>query len=100
MVERVELVTESQPHKSRRGVYRLRDPFFRFWFRFVHPNYSLLERGGAQVALDALVAPQLDAFTGPVFEEVCCQFLWQLGLAGRLPFLPLRIDGCGAPTRR
>jgi len=93
LVERVVPVTESQPHKSRRGLYRLRDHFFRFWFRFVYPHRTLLERGGAQVALDTLVAPQRDSFTGPVFEEVCRQFFWRLGLAGGLPFLPLRIGG-------
>jgi AAA+ ATPase superfamily predicted ATPase len=93
LVKRVVPVTEDKPHKSRRGIYRLRDPSFRFWFRFVHPNRTLLERGGAQVALDRLVAPQLDAFTAPVFEEICRQFLWRLGLAGGLPFLPLRIGG-------
>jgi AAA+ ATPase superfamily predicted ATPase len=93
LVERVVPVTESQPHKSRRGLYRLRDHFFRFWFRFVHPNRTLLERGGAQGALDTLVVPQLDQFTGPVFEEVCHQFLWRLGLRGELPFVPLRVGG-------
>jgi len=93
LVERVVPVTEKQPHKSRRGLYRLRDHFFRFWFRFVHPNRTLLERGGGQLALDALVAPQLDAFVGPIFEEVCHQFLWRVGLAGGLPCLPLRIGG-------
>jgi AAA+ ATPase superfamily predicted ATPase len=93
LIERVVPVTEGKPHKSRRGIYRLCDPFFRFWFRFVHPNRTLLERGGAQVALDALIAPQLDLFTALVFEEICQQFLWRLGLAGGLPFLPLRIGG-------
>lgn len=93
LVERVVPVTESQPHKSRRGLYRLCDHFFRFWFRFVHPNLSLLEQGGAQVAFDTLVAPQLDSFSAPIFEEICRQFLWRLGLAGGLPFLPLRIGG-------
>jgi AAA+ ATPase superfamily predicted ATPase len=93
LIERVVPVTEDKPHKSRRGIYRLCDPFFRFWFRFVHPNRTLLERGGAQVALDALIAPQLDSFTALVFEEICQQFLWRLGLAGGLPFLPLRIGG-------
>lgn len=93
LVERVVPVTESQPHKSRRGLYRLRDQFFRFWFRFVHPNRSLLERGGGQAALASLVAPQLDLFTGPVFEEICHQFLWRLGLQGELPFVPLRVGG-------
>jgi AAA+ ATPase superfamily predicted ATPase len=93
LIERVVPVTESQPHKSRRGLYRLCDHFFRFWFRFVHPNRTLLERGGAQIALDSLVAPQLDTFTGPIFEEICQGFLWRTGLAGGLPFTPLRIGG-------
>jgi len=91
LVERVVPVTENKPHKSRRGIYRLRDNFFRFWFRFVHPNRTLLEQGGSQVVLDRLIAPHLDAFTGLAFEEVCRQFLWKAGLAGRLPFIPLRI---------
>lgn len=93
LVERVVPATEAQPHKSRRGLYRLRDHFFRFWFRFVHPNRTLLERGGSQVVLDTLIAPRLEAFTSAVFEEICQQFLWRLGLAGGLPFLPLRIGG-------
>lgn len=91
LVERTVPVTETQPHKSRRGLYRLRDHFFRFWFRFVHPNRTLLERGGSRVALDTFVAPQLDQFTGPIFEEVCHQFLWRQGLAGELPLVPRRI---------
>lgn len=91
LVERIVPISESQPHKSRRGLYRLRDHFFRFWFRFVHPNRTLVEQGGSQAALDLVVAPQLEAFCGPIFEEVCQQFLWRLGLAGQLPFIPLRL---------
>ncbi len=93
LIERHTPVTENQPHKSRRGLYRLSDPFFRFWFRYVHPQRTLLERGGASVVRDMVVAPQLDTFTGPVFEEICRQFLWSAGLAGQLPFLPLRVGG-------
>lgn len=93
LVERTTPVTEGQPHKSRRGVYRLCDHFFRFWFRFVHPNRSLVEQGGSHVALKSLVTPQLDSFTAPVFEEICRQYLWRAGLAGKLPFTPLRVGG-------
>ncbi len=93
LVERVVPVTETQPHKSRRGLYRLKDHFFRFWFRFVHPNRTTLERGGGQVIWDTRVAPQLDTFTGPVFEQVCEQFIWRAGLAGSLPFTPDRVGG-------
>ncbi|MCZ7543344.1 MAG: ATP-binding protein [Anaerolineae bacterium] len=93
LVERAVPVTESQPHKSRRGLYRLKDPFLRFWFRYVHPNRSQPERGGGQVVLETQVLPQLDGFTGPVFEDICQQFCWRAGLSGGLPFTPHRVGG-------
>jgi AAA+ ATPase superfamily predicted ATPase len=36
-------VTEKIPEKSRKGIYRIEDNFFNFWFRFVFRNRSLLE---------------------------------------------------------
>ena len=91
LVERRVPVTETQPHKSRRGIYRLRDPYLRFWFRFVHPNRSQLERGGAQIILNNQVLPKLDLFTGQAFEDICQQFLWSRGLSGELSFTPQNI---------
>ena len=37
--------TERLPEKSRRSIYMIQDPFFRFWFRFVFPYRSQLEEG-------------------------------------------------------
>ena len=91
LVERRVPVTETQPHKSRRGLYRLPDQYLRFWFRYVHPNRSQLERGGAQLILQDAVLPQLDMFTGLAFAEICRQFLWSAGLSGGLPFAPVKI---------
>jgi uncharacterized protein len=91
LVERRVPVTETQPHKSRRGIYRLQDQFLRFWFRHVHPNRSQLERGGAQIILNNQVLPQLDLFTGLAFEEICRQSLWQLGMSGEISMTPLNI---------
>ncbi len=91
LVERVVPVTETQPQKSRRGIYRLKDHYLRFWFRYVHPNRSQLERGAAQIILENKVMPEMDHFTSLTFEEVCQQYFWQAGLAGKLPFLPNQI---------
>lgn len=91
LMERRVPVTETQPHKSRRGLYRLQDPYLRFWFRYVHPSRSQLERGGAQIILNNQVLPQLDLFTGLAFEEICRQYLWSSGLSGELPVTPLNI---------
>ncbi|MEN6432864.1 MAG: ATP-binding protein [Smithella sp.] len=91
LVERLVSVTETQPQKSRRGIYRLKDHYLRFWFRYVHPNRSQLERGGAQTILENQVIPEIDHFSSLTFEEVCQQFLWQAGLSGKLSFVPINI---------
>lgn len=91
LVKRTVPITETQPHKSRRGLYRLEDHFLRFWFRFVHPNRSRLERGASAAVLTDAVLPVLDQFTGPVFEDICQQFLWRAGQNSRLPFVPAQI---------
>ncbi len=36
-------VTEKIPEKSRKGIYRIEDNFFNFWFRLIFRNRSLLE---------------------------------------------------------
>ncbi len=91
LVERIVPVTESHPHKSRRGIYRLKDHYLRFWFRYVHPNRSQLELGGAKLILDHEVMATIDHFASLTFEEVCQQFLWQSGFSEKLAFLPTHI---------
>jgi AAA+ ATPase superfamily predicted ATPase len=46
------------------------DPFFRFWFRYVYPNRSRLQRGRVEEVCEAILA-DLDNHMGPVFEQVC-----------------------------
>ena len=46
LVERRTPVNEGEG--SRRGLYRISDPFLRFWFRFVFPNRSELEVGESE----------------------------------------------------
>lgn len=91
LVERVVPVTETQPHKSRRGIYRLKDHYLRFWFRYVHPYRSQLEQGASEVILRNHVMPEIDHFTSLAFEEICRQHAWHAGLKGSLPFHPANI---------
>jgi uncharacterized protein len=56
--------------ERRRSSYRLTDPFFRFWFRFVFPNRSLLERGRVKEVL-RIVERDLDVYMGLAFEDCC-----------------------------
>ena len=46
------------------------DPFFRFWFRYVYPNRSRLQRGRVEDTCDAILA-DIDNHMGSIFEQVC-----------------------------
>jgi AAA+ ATPase superfamily predicted ATPase len=56
--------------RERRASYRIADPYFRFFFRYVLPNRSRLERGHtAEVATEVLA--DLDNLMGRAFEDCC-----------------------------
>lgn len=69
---------------SRKSVYRIADPMFRFWYRFVPANSSIIARGAAELAWQR-IHPHLSDYMGRVFEEICSQYLWKLLLNGESP---------------
>lgn len=77
LVERRVPITESQPHKSKLGLYFIADSFLRFWFRYVWPWQSLLEMGQMEWVIEKYLADQA-GFEAPIFEQFCRQHLWQM----------------------
>jgi len=53
-----------------RPSYRIADPFFRFWFRYLAGNRSRLESGRVEEVLGEVVA-DLDNHMGWAFEQCC-----------------------------
>ena len=86
IVKREIPITEDKPHKSRKGIYLLNDPFFRFWFRYVLPNMSYLEEGDINYVWEEKIKPSLNSFTGFIFENICLQRLKNLNRKNMLPF--------------
>lgn len=72
--------------KGHRGLYRLSDPFFRFWFRYVFPYLSELETGDAEAICSFVVKPDMDSFTLRPYAAVCHQYLRELNHRNLLPF--------------
>jgi len=93
VLERRTPVTERNPERTRRGRWRLCDPFFRFWFRFVLPNRSALEAGDPSQVYESKVRPHLAQHVSVAFEEVCAQHLWDLNRQGALGARYDRIGG-------
>jgi AAA+ ATPase superfamily predicted ATPase len=83
--------TESQPQKSKKGIYQIADFFLRFWFRYVHPYQNALDLGMADGILDQRVRPTFEQFASYAFEEACRAYITGLARNGQLPFLPERI---------
>lgn len=59
--------------RSRR--YRIRDPFDAFWFRFVLPELSRLERGLGDAVLAETVRPAIDDHVATVLPDVCRTYM-------------------------
>jgi AAA+ ATPase superfamily predicted ATPase len=84
-------ITEKNPEKSKKGLYKIADPFFRFWFRFVLPNVSKIEED-VERAFDEKIRLFLDQYyVSFSFEDVCKEVLLELSKQNRLPMRFSRI---------
>lgn len=69
---------------SRKSIYYIEDNMFRFWYRFVPDNNSIIARGAVDLAYKR-IEPQLSDYMGKIFEEICKQYLWKLLISGNCP---------------
>ena len=69
---------------SKKAIYTIADNMFRFWYRFIPENASIIARGAADLAYKR-IEPYLSDYMGKVFEEICKQYLWKLALSGKCP---------------
>ncbi|TRZ87808.1 MAG: ATP-binding protein [Methanosarcinales archaeon] len=66
-------VTESK-EKRKNARYIFSDNYFKFWFRYVYPNKSLIER--RDDAAFTLMKKTFNMYLGAVFEKAASEFLW------------------------
>lgn len=69
---------------SRKSVYSIEDNMFRFWYRFIPENNSIIARGATDLAYKR-IEPFMSDYMGKVFEDICKQYLWKLLLTGKCP---------------
>ena len=79
------IVKKESPYgekSTRKTIYSIEDNMFRFWYRFVPENISVISRGAVDLAYNR-IAPELSSYMGGVFEDICKQYLWKLLLEGK-----------------
>jgi len=69
-------VTEEKPLKSKRGLYRITDEFFQFWFRFVFPNRAEIELDKTENVLNR-IKMDLPQYVSSIYEKVAVETVWK-----------------------
>ena len=79
-----------EPGNSRKGIYKLTDNFFRFWFRYEFTNNAYYEMLGADEASKEIMDGISD-YMGDAFEEICMEYFVRKAKKKELPFTPFQI---------
>jgi len=66
-------VTEKLPNKSKKGLYFIKDNFFRFWFSYVLPYKSQLELGNTNYAM-VKIKENFSGFVAKVYEDLAVEY--------------------------
>lgn len=76
-----------EKESSRKTIYGISDFMFRFWYRYVFSNRTLVETGAGQAILEKRIEPNYSSYMGLVFEKICSDYLTAQNANGNLPFL-------------
>ena len=86
ILEREVPVTEDSPEKSKKGLYKIKDNYLRFWFAFVYPNMSFIESGHGRIVMDRLRKSLVRNHIAFVYEDICRERMWEINAEGVWPF--------------
>lgn len=72
----LDLVKRSDPvlGKERLGRYRIKDNFFKFWYRFILPNETAINLGNTRLVSD-VIKEELNGYMGRIFEDIVKELL-------------------------
>lgn len=87
LIERITPVTE---HDAKRGLYKIRDHFFSFWFRFIRPNKRQIELELEKNIWQA-IKEDFNRYLGHVFEDICNEILADMAKKENTPIHPDKI---------
>lgn len=86
ILEREVPITEENAEKSKKGLYKIKDNYLRFWFAFVYPNMSFIESGHSRIVMNKIRNSLVKNHIAFVYEDVCKERMWDLNGEGAWPF--------------
>ena len=76
-----------EKESSRKTLYGISDFMFRFWYRYVFTNRTLIETGAKEAVWMKRIEPDYNNYMGLVFEKICMDYLNVQNAKGQLPIL-------------
>lgn len=70
LIEREVPITEYDPSKSKKGIYKIKDYFILFWFKYVYPNINYLETNNINYVLDLIKNSYEANYMPYIYEEI------------------------------
>ena len=74
LIKKVVPITEKNPLRTRKGIYKIKDNLFAFWFRFIYPNLSFIENDMSKKVMKEIIE-NLNQYCSFVFEVEARKFL-------------------------
>lgn len=85
IVEKVFSFDTGEKKQTQKGIYRIRDHFVYFYFRFLYPNLSSLAQQNSSRFYLRFIEPDLNSFVSEFFRDVCMEHLDALNSRDLLP---------------
>lgn len=94
-LKELRIVIKSVPYgekgSSKKGIYLIKDNYFKFWYRFIFPSENKINLLGEHKTAEN-ICNALSDYMGLVFEDICREYMINQAKQGKLPFIP---DGFG-----
>ena len=72
-------------HKNaQKGLYRIKDSYLRFWYRYIFPNMSMILSGRGEEAGRTVLNKDFSLYMRECFSDVCNEFLHLMSQHNRL----------------
>ena len=92
ILEREVPATESKPEKSKMGLYKIKDNYLEFWFKFVYPYRSYTETDNTEFVMKKIKEGFVTNQVGFVYEEICrSEYMHNLVVNDAWDFVPNNI---------
>ncbi len=84
IVEKVFSLETGSHDDVKKGMYKIKDNYLCFWYRYVFPNMSLLDRGMEKEVYDNIISYDLDDFMRDRYANVCFEYMKLMSDLGKL----------------